>query len=844
MINMRIQQWSLFREDIRDLFNLTTSHMSTYMVVGTLFLGYSVSHMWYITTFPEDPPWLKFFWMNCFISAMCYGFLAVWLAMHGAIAAQSASVQLLTRAIRPPYPSASELGSVRHELANYEASGPLKFFSPPKFAGRSGSSTSANSSALAERGQSSVQASGTEGPVEDQRGNAFDGPSSKHPAGLPSPWEFAPGLSAEMGMLQETFLPFDAYARVCLMTGVSNVVTAFSYFWIAHQDWTHEGSFLAALGGSCLLMFTTLVLYKLDLYVEKRRLWIFKSVVLCAPIVSMASLITWRKGQGWQAVHALTEWVLVCSTCLMHICWLALFVWEARPSKENLDLPLSFRSVRYLDVFSSLRKRQTLQRQMASSASRRRRASVSENSEEMGAVEHLSADYIFHLIRELLNACEHSQSLLSEEEVRCLQLAKARLLERGMSPDAEPQGHGHEGLWLQRVLENDLGQPVLYFVNTKTLDVMWTDPPISQQLFFEDLDMEIRRLVDPAGESLAGDVILGQETSDDLQQFEIAGSEAAEGPSVPAAQQPLVPTLRRPGSSHGQSSMPWKYFLQISSMILCVWVVTTLYCMINVGREAGRATLFQGKAGPWPHDFFAPSALACHGQQVLLGDRFTVYPGRIDQEGLSMDDAIFSTLEGHGFEWGAIAARSAQHLFLLQRDGHAIHEFFDGALVQRWEVSLADAVHAMSLLSADLARQHCQNSAASEPDIHPWAILAAAGHDVVILCPRSHGSHGTLYPRRWLPQAASEHATVALQMPSREHLWLLRSQTVANQAEKSAKVWLVREHLQSGHMDNFALPKDRSWAPGLCIRNSSLLLAAYHPRDKSPEIWHLETIDS
>jgi creatinine amidohydrolase/Fe(II)-dependent formamide hydrolase-like protein len=53
--------------------------MSTYMVVGTLFLGYSVSHMWYITTFPEDPPWLKFFWMNCFISAMCYGFLAPWI---------------------------------------------------------------------------------------------------------------------------------------------------------------------------------------------------------------------------------------------------------------------------------------------------------------------------------------------------------------------------------------------------------------------------------------------------------------------------------------------------------------------------------------------------------------------------------------------------------------------------------------------------------------------------------------------------------------------------------------------------------------------------------------------
>ena len=63
-------------QDIRDLFNLTTSHMSTYMVVGTLFLGFSVSFMWSgIQSFPENPPWLKLLWVNCFISAMCYGFL-------------------------------------------------------------------------------------------------------------------------------------------------------------------------------------------------------------------------------------------------------------------------------------------------------------------------------------------------------------------------------------------------------------------------------------------------------------------------------------------------------------------------------------------------------------------------------------------------------------------------------------------------------------------------------------------------------------------------------------------------------------------------------------------------
>lgn len=42
-------------------------------------------------------------------------------------------------------------------------------------------------------------------------GHTFDGPASKHPSGLPSPWEFAPGLSAEMGMhLSLSMVSFNA----------------------------------------------------------------------------------------------------------------------------------------------------------------------------------------------------------------------------------------------------------------------------------------------------------------------------------------------------------------------------------------------------------------------------------------------------------------------------------------------------------------------------------------------------------------------------------------------------------------------------------------------------------
>ena len=33
---MKLELWRLFREDVRDLFELTTSNMNTYMVVGSL----------------------------------------------------------------------------------------------------------------------------------------------------------------------------------------------------------------------------------------------------------------------------------------------------------------------------------------------------------------------------------------------------------------------------------------------------------------------------------------------------------------------------------------------------------------------------------------------------------------------------------------------------------------------------------------------------------------------------------------------------------------------------------------------------------------------------------------
>ena len=41
--NIRIQEASLYREDLRDLFDITVKKMDNYLVINTLMLGFAIS---------------------------------------------------------------------------------------------------------------------------------------------------------------------------------------------------------------------------------------------------------------------------------------------------------------------------------------------------------------------------------------------------------------------------------------------------------------------------------------------------------------------------------------------------------------------------------------------------------------------------------------------------------------------------------------------------------------------------------------------------------------------------------------------------------------------------------
>merc|ERR1719242_2246293 len=105
----RNRQAELWRQDVRDLIGLTEAKMDNYLVVGTLLLGMCVTLFTEGRLEPGTPQWLLRLYMLSLSAAFTYLLMAVWLAMHASVSAQSSSVRLLTQLVRLPVPSWEQL---------------------------------------------------------------------------------------------------------------------------------------------------------------------------------------------------------------------------------------------------------------------------------------------------------------------------------------------------------------------------------------------------------------------------------------------------------------------------------------------------------------------------------------------------------------------------------------------------------------------------------------------------------------------------------------------------------------------------------------------------------------
>lgn len=117
---MQVKRFELFREDVRDLVELTVDRMDVYHLVGALFLEFCIVLFCEGRVQASAPPFLLSMFLLSNACAFIYLLLAVWLSMHASIASHSFGVRLLTRFVRLPIPSVKQMGLLRTQLKDYE----------------------------------------------------------------------------------------------------------------------------------------------------------------------------------------------------------------------------------------------------------------------------------------------------------------------------------------------------------------------------------------------------------------------------------------------------------------------------------------------------------------------------------------------------------------------------------------------------------------------------------------------------------------------------------------------------------------------------------------------------
>jgi len=240
--DMRIKQFELYREDIRDLVELTVSKMDNYLIVNCLQLGFCIimltegqPHRCY------SPRWLLWLYSLCTVGSFFYFLLSIWLSIHASIAAHSFGVRLLTQLVRLPTPNTQQLDAARAKALDYESLSFTELFRIPLWKQQ------------LKRLTDNMDA----GPQAADDAASDDGSSQAGAAGGDT---FNPVTMLEhvkkYRELQAHWQCYDAYARVSMTLGTQQLLLAMCYFVIVAIEVEMWLSWPAQLACSCGLMCT------------------------------------------------------------------------------------------------------------------------------------------------------------------------------------------------------------------------------------------------------------------------------------------------------------------------------------------------------------------------------------------------------------------------------------------------------------------------------------------------------------------------------------------------------------------------------------------------------------
>eukprot|EP00929_Paragymnodinium_shiwhaense_P042766 TRINITY_DN22079_c0_g1_i1.p1 TRINITY_DN22079_c0_g1~~TRINITY_DN22079_c0_g1_i1.p1 ORF type:complete len:1126 (+),score=187.13 TRINITY_DN22079_c0_g1_i1:79-3456(+) len=356
-LSMRMQQFGLYRQDIRDVAGLTTARMNNYHVVTCLELGMCVTLLGPARMPKEVPEWVVWQQLVSLCGAFAYLVASLWLATLAAVCAESLNVRLQTQYIRLPVPDSEQLDEALTQANEFETENVgsmlrLPFFQQVKKAlnGQNvieGANADVAATGVKDTSSGSHWKSSMDGGGRDGAGVRVDVEASRHP---PSVAAEGPAVSLEhlklYRELQRNWQGLDAYARVCMSVGTHWLFIALGHYMVG---WTvcYVGKLLPAIGATLAFIATAQLLVYLDLVMGH---WEFACLAI---LIALGPALVCLGAATHPTSDYGVPWPAPCAGLVQAL--LTVYFWYVgRSAPGEKAMPFRFRGVRYLDVFGPI----------------------------------------------------------------------------------------------------------------------------------------------------------------------------------------------------------------------------------------------------------------------------------------------------------------------------------------------------------------------------------------------------------------------------------------------------------------------------------------------------------
>lgn len=365
IIEFRIMQAKLWREDVKDIIELTSLKMDTYLIVNTIELGFVVIAFCEGRLAQGTPTWLIGCHTLSIASAFMYLLISVWFAMHASVTAKGYQVRLLTQYVRLPMPSWEQLESARTYASAFEKVNSKQMFRVPFAMGTQEDVLKSQSPAAGGSNPSGGMALATTQPAGN---NEAPGAETADPWGLEGCgdriFELSSANSADISSLRHIRLvreamrywqSYDGFARVSMSMGTNQLITALAYYVIGYVlisqksvigCWLVVASFMVITAG----------LIRLDMSLTGME---YRASVL---LVALGPCLIAVSAEQWSRHEAINDKIVAILTPIAYAVkpvWLMfmLYICKVSEQRNGSMLPTGFRSVMYVDVFGWINKK-------------------------------------------------------------------------------------------------------------------------------------------------------------------------------------------------------------------------------------------------------------------------------------------------------------------------------------------------------------------------------------------------------------------------------------------------------------------------------------------------------